>query len=223
MPDRPSRAGPPGAWRGGDRAVPLVARAWRKAGRPGRTRAGRWRRQAPGGCATRAHVPIKVRIEEQGTWRCPTPLHRARLLEMEATLASPRALLYGSLAVAFLVAIPWIGVWPIVLLAAAALLYRPVTRGLPPARAPSTSWPPPWSRADPARRRHRAHRRPAQSGHSGAAAAAGHPPRTLLQPRRPRRVRGPVAVLLASTVALDPSGLRRTRRSRWSAWRSPSA
>jgi hypothetical protein len=56
-------------------------------------------------------VPINVRMEEQGTWLCPTPLHRARLLEMEATLARPRALLYGSLAIAFLVAIPWIGVW----------------------------------------------------------------------------------------------------------------
>ena len=39
-----------------------------------------------------------------GTWLCPTQLHRERLLEMEGKLARPRAIIYGSLAIAFLIA-----------------------------------------------------------------------------------------------------------------------
>ncbi len=59
----------------------------------------------------------------QGTWLCPTPLHRARLLDLEAKLARPRAIMYGSLAIAFLVAIPWVGWLPFIPLAGAVLGY----------------------------------------------------------------------------------------------------
>jgi diguanylate cyclase (GGDEF)-like protein len=59
----------------------------------------------------------------QGTWLCPTPLHRARLLDMEANLMRPRAIMYGSLAIAFLVAIPWVGWLPFLPLLGAILGY----------------------------------------------------------------------------------------------------
>jgi diguanylate cyclase (GGDEF)-like protein len=60
---------------------------------------------------------------DAGTWLCPTQLHRERLLDMESKLARPRALMYGSLAVAFVVGIPWIGAWPLIPLAGAILTY----------------------------------------------------------------------------------------------------
>jgi diguanylate cyclase (GGDEF)-like protein len=59
----------------------------------------------------------------QGTWLCPTQLHRERLLEMESKLARPRAIMYGSLAVAFLIGIPWIGAWTLIPLAASVIGY----------------------------------------------------------------------------------------------------
>jgi diguanylate cyclase (GGDEF)-like protein len=48
-------------------------------------------------------------MSERGTWLCPTALHRMRLLDMEAKLARPRAVMYGALALVFLVSIPWLG------------------------------------------------------------------------------------------------------------------
>jgi diguanylate cyclase (GGDEF)-like protein len=57
-------------------------------------------------------------------------LHRTRLLEMEAKLARPRAIMYGSLALAFAASVPWIGAWPLVLLLCAVLVYRPLTHGM---------------------------------------------------------------------------------------------
>ena len=59
----------------------------------------------------------------QGTWLCPTQLHRERLLDMEGKLARPRAIMYGSLAIAFLIGIPWIGAWTLIPLAASVLGY----------------------------------------------------------------------------------------------------
>ena len=55
-------------------------------------------------------MPITGGMDERTTWLCPTPLHASALLEMEAKLGRPRALMYGSLALAFLAAVPWIGV-----------------------------------------------------------------------------------------------------------------
>jgi diguanylate cyclase (GGDEF)-like protein len=58
-----------------------------------------------------------------GTWLCPTQLHRERLLDMESKLTRPRAIMYGSLAVAFLAGIPWIGAWTLIPLAVSVLGY----------------------------------------------------------------------------------------------------
>jgi diguanylate cyclase (GGDEF)-like protein len=58
-----------------------------------------------------------------GTWLCPTQLHRDRLLDMEGKLARPRAVLYGCLALVFLIWIPWIGAWTLIPLAASVLGY----------------------------------------------------------------------------------------------------
>jgi diguanylate cyclase (GGDEF)-like protein len=65
-------------------------------------------------------------MDERTTWLCPTPLHRERLLEMEGKLGRPRGIMYGSLALAFLAAIPWVGWWPIGLIAVAVLSYIPM-------------------------------------------------------------------------------------------------
>jgi diguanylate cyclase (GGDEF)-like protein len=65
----------------------------------------------------------KWAMEDAGTWLCPTQLHRERLLDMEGKLAGPRAIMYGSLAVAFLIGIPWIGWWTLIPLAGAVLSY----------------------------------------------------------------------------------------------------
>jgi diguanylate cyclase (GGDEF)-like protein len=62
-------------------------------------------------------------MADAGTWLCPTPLHRERLLDMERRLTRPRAIMYGSLAVAFLVGMPWIGAWTLIPLALSVLGY----------------------------------------------------------------------------------------------------
>jgi diguanylate cyclase (GGDEF)-like protein len=55
---------------------------------------------------------------------------------MEARLGRPRALMYGSLALAFLAAVPWIGWWPIGLIAVAVLLYKPLASRIGTAARP---------------------------------------------------------------------------------------
>jgi diguanylate cyclase (GGDEF)-like protein len=56
-------------------------------------------------------------VTARSTWLCPTAFDRERLLDMEGKLAGPRALMYGSLTVAFLVGIPWVGAWIMIPLA----------------------------------------------------------------------------------------------------------
>jgi diguanylate cyclase (GGDEF)-like protein len=58
-----------------------------------------------------------------GTWLCPTPLHRERLLDMESKLARPRAIMYGSLALSFVAGIPWVGAWTLIPLAVSVIVY----------------------------------------------------------------------------------------------------
>jgi diguanylate cyclase (GGDEF)-like protein len=62
-------------------------------------------------------------MSERGTWLCPTLLHRMRLLDMEAKLARPRAIMYGSLAVVFVISIPWFGWVPFLPLVGSILGY----------------------------------------------------------------------------------------------------
>jgi diguanylate cyclase (GGDEF)-like protein len=58
-----------------------------------------------------------------GTWLCPTQLHRERLLEMESRITRARAIMYGSLAIAFLIAIPWVGIWTLIPLGLSVVAY----------------------------------------------------------------------------------------------------
>jgi diguanylate cyclase (GGDEF)-like protein len=57
------------------------------------------------------------------TWLCPTQFDRDRMLDMEARLQTARLVMYGSLAVVFFVAIPWLGPWILPPLAASVLAY----------------------------------------------------------------------------------------------------
>src|SRR4051812_22215663 len=87
----------------------------------------RWCLRYPGYPArtlhTARHPADKWSMDDAGTWLCPTQLHRERLLDMERMLARPRAVMYGSLALAFIVGIPWIGWWTLIPLAGAILSY----------------------------------------------------------------------------------------------------
>jgi diguanylate cyclase (GGDEF)-like protein len=49
--------------------------------------------------------------ESTGTWLCPTPFDRTRLLDMEARLTRARLLMYGALAIGFVLSAPIIGWW----------------------------------------------------------------------------------------------------------------
>jgi diguanylate cyclase (GGDEF)-like protein len=62
-------------------------------------------------------------METDGTWLCPTEFDRARLLEMEAKLGRPRAIMYGSLAIMFVVASYWLGWWILLALAGSVVGY----------------------------------------------------------------------------------------------------
>jgi diguanylate cyclase (GGDEF)-like protein len=62
-------------------------------------------------------------MEAGGTWLCPTTFDRDRLLEMEAKLKRPRAIMYGSIAIAFTISIPWLGWWILLPLAGSVLGY----------------------------------------------------------------------------------------------------
>jgi hypothetical protein len=50
-------------------------------------------------------------VESQGTWLCPTPFDRERLLDMEPRIAKARTLAFGAAGVGLLTAIPWYGWW----------------------------------------------------------------------------------------------------------------
>ena len=60
---------------------------------------------------------------DQGTWLCPTPFDRTRLLDMEARLSRQRALMYGSLGAAFVMCGPTLGWWILVPLVVVVLSY----------------------------------------------------------------------------------------------------
>jgi diguanylate cyclase (GGDEF)-like protein len=62
-------------------------------------------------------------MEAKPTWLCPTQFDRDRLLDMEARLARARAIMYGSLGVAFIVGTHWTGPWIMLLLAGSVVGY----------------------------------------------------------------------------------------------------
>ncbi len=69
---------------------------------------------------------------------CPTAFDRARLLEMEAKLRRPRAIMYGSLAVVLAIGVPWLGWWILLLLLGSVLGYSLLHPLSPRASARST-------------------------------------------------------------------------------------
>ena len=65
---------------------------------------------------------------DNGTWLCPTPFDRTRLLDMEVRLSRQRALMYGALAVAFIICGPSLGWWtlaPLGVVIAAYFILQP--------------------------------------------------------------------------------------------------
>jgi diguanylate cyclase (GGDEF)-like protein len=62
-------------------------------------------------------------MEGKPTWLCPTQFDRDRLLDMESQLRRARAIMYGSLGVAFIIATHWLGPWILVPLALSVGVY----------------------------------------------------------------------------------------------------
>lgn len=60
---------------------------------------------------------------DQGTWLCPTPFDRTRLLDMEARLSRQRVLMYGAIAAALLMCGPSLGWWVLLPLAVVVASY----------------------------------------------------------------------------------------------------
>ena len=65
---------------------------------------------------------------DNGTWLCPTPFDRTRLLDMEARLLHARTIMYGSVATGALLSGPWLGWWtlaPLLVLVAFSRALQP--------------------------------------------------------------------------------------------------
>jgi diguanylate cyclase (GGDEF)-like protein len=62
-------------------------------------------------------------MEGNPTWLCPTQFDRARMLDMESKLQPARLIMYGSLAIVFLIGVPWVGPWILLPLAASVVFY----------------------------------------------------------------------------------------------------
>ena len=71
-------------------------------------------------------APMTGLMASTGTWLCPTELDRTRLLDMEARIARPRAMMYGALAAGLGSAIPWVGWWPMIPLILQLAIYAAV-------------------------------------------------------------------------------------------------
>jgi diguanylate cyclase (GGDEF)-like protein len=71
-----------------------------------------------------------------GTWLCPTAEDRVRLLDMERRLPPVRILTFGSIGLAMLLALPWLGWWPVPLLAVVIFGVVGTDRGLAKSRQP---------------------------------------------------------------------------------------
>src|SRR3954451_5026094 len=65
---------------------------------------------------------------DKGTWLCPTPFDRTRLLDMEARLKRARALMYGAVAAGLIFCGPSLGWWilaPLAITICAYLVLQP--------------------------------------------------------------------------------------------------
>lgn len=62
-------------------------------------------------------------MESHGTWLCPTAVDRERLLDMEPRIAKTRKLMFASVAVGLLSAIPWFGAFTLLPLAWVVVSY----------------------------------------------------------------------------------------------------
>jgi diguanylate cyclase (GGDEF)-like protein len=60
----------------------------------------------------------------QGTWLCPTPFDRTRLLDMEARLGAARTVMYSTVAVALIICGPLLGWWTLIPVAIVVGSYR---------------------------------------------------------------------------------------------------
>ncbi len=78
-------------------------------------------------------------MDSRGTWLCPTVVDRERLLDMEPRIARTRKLMFASVAVGLLSAIPWFGWFTLVPLAWVVLSYPLLRPWL--ARSPRPEYP----------------------------------------------------------------------------------
>lgn len=78
-------------------------------------------------------------MQGKPTWLCPTQFDRDRMLDMESRLQGARQIMYGSLGIVFLIAIPWVGPLILLPLAASVVIYA----GLKPfiGRSPQPEYP----------------------------------------------------------------------------------
>jgi diguanylate cyclase (GGDEF)-like protein len=65
-----------------------------------------------------------VADQAQGTWLCPTPFDRTRLLDMEARLSAARTVMYSTVAVALIICGPLLGWWTLIPVAIVVASYR---------------------------------------------------------------------------------------------------
>src|SRR6266545_3640905 len=69
--------------------------------------------------------------KSRATWLCPDESRRDRVLDMEERLKPVRAMAMGCIAVALLIAGPWVGWWPISIMVVAASGFAAADRLLP--------------------------------------------------------------------------------------------
>jgi diguanylate cyclase (GGDEF)-like protein len=77
--------------------------------------------------------------EARGTWLCPTPFDRERLVDMEARIAPARAMMFGSLGVGMIAGIPWFGWWILPPMVWVVVFYRLLLPWI--ARSPRPEYP----------------------------------------------------------------------------------
>jgi diguanylate cyclase (GGDEF)-like protein len=81
-------------------------------------------------------VPITGAMERTGTWLCPTEADRERLVDMSQRVRQARGVSMAVMGAGLLASAPWIGPWPLVLLAFVALNLATFERRFATARRP---------------------------------------------------------------------------------------